>query len=463
MTTKGKLEPPPQTLLEPLLELRDYYTALTEEYERLWRTARSQLVHVEALLSNWSGVDERDDLTAVVEMLSFAPTPPQQDSFSSQQLNNISDVEQQQAIDSELSDSQSSSDVDLDNVEQQAIDSELSDSQSSSDVDLDDVEQQQAIDSELSDLESSSDVDLDDVEQQQAIDSELSDLESSSDVDLDDVEQQQAIDSELPDSQSSSDVDLDDVEQQQAIDSELPDDEDPQIDDLDEESSDEENTVVISPTPSPQKEIPTQNNDYSMPGDVPMLPQFQVLTRMQAIEKILRENAGSVCHIDFVVRSLFGDLEPSVFKIVKSRIQSSLTHGKEKSYWAAVPDEPGCYTLDLSLITPPNGKVKSKIIKPKKKKPFLLPKAKRASMLPEYEGKFLIDAICILLQKNSGKIFSVADVITGLYGELNAEQLAEIKTAVHNELSRGHRIGRFSRVPEKTGYYTWDLSKIRKK
>ncbi|MBP5976886.1 hypothetical protein HW132_30230, partial [Brasilonema sp. CT11] len=303
------------------------------------------------------------------------------------------------------------------------------------------------------------DIDLDDVEQQQAIDSELPDSEF--DIDLDDVEQQQAIDSELPDSEF--DIDLDDVEQQQAIDSELPDDEDQQID-LDEESPDEENTVVISPTPSPQKEIPTQNNDYSMLGtDVPMLPQFQVLTRMQAIEKILRENAGSVCHIDFVVRSLFGDLEPSVFKIVKSRIQSSLTHGKEKSYWAAVPDEPGCYTLDLSLIIPANGKVKSKIIKPKKKKPFLLPKAKRASMVPEYEGKFLIDAICILLQKNSGKIFSVADVITGLYGELNAEQLVEIKTAVHNELSRGHRIGRFSRVPEKTGYYTWDLSKIRRK
>ncbi|KAB8331457.1 hypothetical protein SD80_023395 [Scytonema tolypothrichoides VB-61278] len=233
---------------------------------------------------------------------------------------------------------------------------------------------------------------------------------------------------------------------------------------MDEESSDGENTVVTSPTPSPQKEIPTQNNDNSMPGtDIPMLPQYQVLTRMQAIEKILRENAGSVCHIDFVVRSLFGDLEPSVFKIVKSRIQSSLTHGKEKSYWAAVPDEPGCYTLDLNLITPANGKVKSKTIKPKRKKPFLLPKSKRASMLSEYEGKFLIDAICILLQKNSGKIFSVADVITGLYGELNAEQLTEIKTAVHNELSRGHRIGRFSRVPDKIGYYTWDLSKFRKK
>ncbi|NJR74938.1 MAG: hypothetical protein HC773_17475 [Scytonema sp. CRU_2_7] len=344
MTTKGKLEPPPQALLEPLLELRDYYTTLTEEYERLWRTARSQLVHVEALLSNWSAVDECDNLMAVVETLSFAPTPPQQKSLSLQQLDSISNLIQQEAIESSLQDD-----------EEQEID-------------------------------------------------------------------------------------------------------------LDEESSNDENTVVARFTISPQRETPTQNNDNSSFGtEIPMLAQYQVLTRMQAIEKILRENAGTVCHIDFIVRSLFGDLESSVFKIVKSRIQSSLTHGKEKSYWAAVPDEPGCYTLDLSLVRPPNSKVKSKTIKPKRKKPFLLPKAKRVPMLPEYEGKFLIDAICILLQKNSGKIFSVADVITGLYGELNAEQLREIKTAVHNELSRGHRIGRFSRVPEKLGYYTWDLKKIQKK
>ncbi|NMG10725.1 hypothetical protein [Brasilonema sp. UFV-L1] len=367
MTTKGKLEPPPQALLEPLLELRDYYTALTEEYERLWRTARSQLMHVEALLSNCSAVDERDNLMAVVETLSFAPTSGQQESLSLQQLDNISDIGQQEAIESELQD---------------------------------------------------------------------------------DEEQE---------------IDLDDSEQQEAIESELQDDEEQEID-LDDSSSNDENTVVARFTISSQRETPTHNNDNSGFGtDIPMLAQYQVLTRMQAIEKILRENAGTVCHIDFIVRSLFGDLEPSVFKIVKSRIQSSLTHGKEKSYWAAVPDEPGCYTLDLSLVRPPNSKVKSKTIKPKRKKPFLLPKAKRVPMLPEYEGKFLIDAICILLQKNSGKIFSVADVITGLYGELNAEQLREIKTAVHNELSRGHRIGRFSRVPEKLGYYTWDLKKIRTK
>jgi hypothetical protein len=380
MTIKGKLEPPPQTLLEPLLELRDYYASLTEEYERLWQTARSQLVHVEALLSNWSSVNERDNLTAVVETLSFAPTPDQQDTLSSLQPNGISNVE------SDASESESQ-----DDDEQQIV--------------LDDLEP-----------EASESEPQDDDEQQIVLD-EL-ELETSESEPQDDDEQQIV---------------------------------------LDEESSDTEDTVVTATAPSQQ----TASNDYFIPGaDIPMAAPYQALTRMQAIEKILREHKGTVCHIDFVVRSLFGDLESSVFKIVKSRVQSSLTHGKEKGYWAAVPDEPGCYTLDLKLIIPANGKVNSKSVKPKRKKPFLLPKARRVAMLPEFEGKFLIDAICILLQRNSGKIFSVAEVITGLYGELDAEQLREIKTAVHNELSRGHRIGRFSRVPEQIGCYSWDLGKV---
>jgi hypothetical protein len=390
MTIIKGLEPPPRTLLEPLLELRDYYAALASEYERLWQTARSQVVHVEALLSNWSAVNKRDNLTAIVETLSFAPTPVQHDPLSPKQLDRISNVDQQEPIESELADEDEQQiDADDDDVEQEPIESELAD-------------------------------------------------EDEQQIDDDDVEQE-------------------------PIESELTDEDEQQID-LDEESSDTEDTVLTAPALSQQEETQTQNNDNSILGtDVPMLPQYQVLTRMQAIEKILRDHLGTVCHIDFIVRSLFGDLEPSVFKVVKSRVQSSLTHGKEKSYWAAFPDEPGCYTLDLNLVTPANGKVKSKSIKPKRKKPFLLSKAKRVPMLPEFEGKFLIDAICILLQRNSGKIFSVAEVITGLYGELNAEQLREIKTAVHNELSRGHRIGRFSRVPHKIGCYTWDLKKSQTK
>ncbi|KAF3891338.1 hypothetical protein AB0756_00425 [Tolypothrix campylonemoides VB511288_2] len=344
---KPHLEPPPQALIEPLLELRDYYAALVEEYERLSTQARSQLTHVEAILSNYSLPGLLDNQTAIVETLSFPPTPSQEASHLQQVPDKISNFKQEEFIQLELKD----------NGKQESSVNELA---------------------------------------------------------LQNANGANGAIAAVP-------------------------------------------TVIFSP-----QRIPFENDDRTLPGsDVPMQPQFHGLPRLEAIESILRENMGTVCHIDFIVRTLYGDLESSVFKVVKSRVQSSLTHGKEKGYWSAVPEEPGCYTLDISLVTPQNGKSKSKAVKPKKKKPFLLPKARRVPMLAEFEGKFLIDAICILLQRNSGRIFSVGDVITGLYGELNAEQLREIKTAVHNELSRGHRIGRFSRVPDKLGYYTWDLNKIR--
>jgi hypothetical protein len=201
-----------------------------------------------------------------------------------------------------------------------------------------------------------------------------------------------------------------------------------------------------------------EDRDNSIKGtDIPMLPEYQnTLTRMEAIKKLLQEHSGTVCHIDFIVRSLYGELEPSIFKVVKGRVQSSLTQGKERSSWFAIPDEPGCYTLDLSLLTSSNSR--SKTLKQKQKKPLILPKTKIVPMLRIFEGQFLIDAISSLLKQNSGKIFTVAEVISGLYGELDSEEVREIKSKVLNELSRGYRTGRFSRVPEKVGLYTWDTN-----
>ncbi len=191
--------------------------------------------------------------------------------------------------------------------------------------------------------------------------------------------------------------------------------------------------------------------------DIPMLPQHHPLSRMEAIKKLLEEHSGTVCHIDFIVRSLYGDLEQPVFKVVKGRVQSSLTQGRERNAWSAIPDEPGCYTLDLSLVKSNqthNGH--SQATKYKKKKPIVLPQTNVVPMLKEFEGQFLINALSSFFEQNPGKIFTVAEIIAGLYGELDAEEVREIKSKVLNELSRGHRTGRFSRVPEQIGLYTWD-------
>ena len=190
-----------------------------------------------------------------------------------------------------------------------------------------------------------------------------------------------------------------------------------------------------------------------------MLSEFRHISRIEAIKQLLEDNKGKVCHIDFVVRSLYGDLESTAFKVVKGRVHSSLTHGKEQMYWASVPDEPGCYTLDLNLVIPPGSKAKSKKARPKARKPLLPHKTKKIPMLPQYEGQFLIDAISSFLEENSGKIYSVSEIIEEIYGALDEEEIREMKirSMVLGELSRGYRIGRFARVPNKLGYYTWDL------
>ncbi|MBD2771088.1 hypothetical protein [Iningainema tapete] len=340
MQMHTQLEPPPQTFLEPLTKLRDYYARLVKEYEHLFHTAQAQLAHVEGLLSSWSleknhesqTIEKNDDLTEIALLAN----------------NESSFVSQSNVV---------------------------------------------ANEPEVQDLEGFEE------------DNSLSLETESAPI-------------QKPDTP---------VLEQKPL----------------------QNNAVL-------EQKPLQSNDSSKVLDIPLLPEYQVLTRMQAIEKLLQEHVGSVCHIDFIVRSLYGDLEPNIFRVVKGRVHSTLTHGKEKSHWAAIPDEPGCYTLDLSLVATKNGKVKSKNVA-QKRKPFILPKTKRIPMLSEFEGQFLIDAISSLLKQNQGKIFSVAEIITGLYGELDSQQLRQIKSAVLNELSRGYRIGRFSRVPDKVGYYTWDV------
>ncbi|MDZ7962219.1 MAG: hypothetical protein RMY34_30840 [Aulosira sp. DedQUE10] len=338
MTFKGQLEPPPEAFLTPLLELRDYYAGIVEEYERLYTQARSHLNHVEALLSNWSASDNNH--IAKLESADVTPSLLPAQKFSSDGI-------------------------------------------SESDTDL---------------------------------------VESTSSL--------------LPDSSNL------DIENSSAA-----------TTDINEYQSASSKPAFASPpsTPEPREQL-------SKVQDYPMLPEYQnSINRIEAIRKLLQKHRGTVCHIDFIVRSLYGELEPNVFKVVKGRVQSSLTQGKGSS-WVAIPDEPGCYTLDLSLLTSNHTNGSPKTLKAKKKKPLILPKSKIVPMLRQFEGQFLIDAISSLLEQNSGRILTVAEVITGLYGEIDTEDLREVKSKVLNELSRGYRTGRFSRVPDTVGLYTWDAN-----
>ncbi|MGF1936495.1 MAG: hypothetical protein RM347_019250 [Nostoc sp. ChiQUE02] len=342
MTQNGQLEPPPGTFISPLLELRDYYARLTEEYERLFVQARSQLDHVEALLSNWSFSDTNKQIS---RLTAADETSNLTQEGSLRFLSPLDDIEEVNLVESLGSVRQDSDKIEIDNSFSAAVDTK------------------------------------------------------------------------------------------------------------------ESQPLTTSPD---SKSAPENNESSTKVAEIPMLPQYgHALSRMEAIKQLLQEQIGTVCHIDFIVRSLYGELDSNLFKVVKGRVQSSLTQGRERNYWVTIPDEPGCYTLDLGLVAPNNGNGVSKSIKNKKKKPFV-PPTKTVPMLKDFEGQFLIDALTSLFEQNPGKVFSVAEVIAGIYGELDSQQLREIKNKVLNELSRGYRTGRFSKIPDQIGFYTWDSNLVLK-
>ncbi|BAZ88618.1 hypothetical protein NIES932_00820 [Raphidiopsis curvata NIES-932] len=324
MTSPEQLKPPSEAFINPLLELRNYYASLVQKYQKLFIEARSQLDHVEALLSSWSYSDDHEPI-------------------------------------SELEEDQVSSQLFLASNHQSTLESFAS---------------------------------------------------------------------EYLEHKNQKEV--------------CPETPEPITDAID--------ATVLPPSEETHK-------SFGKGEEVPMIAQYKSLNRMEALRLFFDEHAGTACHIDFILRSLYGNLEPAVLKIVKGRLQSSLTQGREKGDWYAVPNEPGCYTLALNLLD--YSRRSSSSAGHTKKKKSVTASASPSTIIPvleQFEGQFLIDAISLFLEQHRGQIFTVNEVIQGIYGNLDDQQIARIKNKTLNELSRGHRTGRFSRVPNQVGFYTWNAN-----
>lgn len=80
-----------------------------------------------------------------------------------------------------------------------------------------------------------------------------------------------------------------------------------------------------------------------------MLPRYQNLNLTDAVEVVVRENAGQILNTDFVARALYGDLEGQDLTKAKDRIGKTLWSGAKQKRWQRVPGQMGAYTLDLKL------------------------------------------------------------------------------------------------------------------
>jgi len=205
-----------------------------------------------------------------------------------------------------------------------------------------------------------------------------------------------------------------------------------------------------------------RNGSTSSDGvqDVEMLPNYQGMNRIEALSLLLAEHSGTVLHLDFIVRSLYGELEPSLFKVIKSRVRSSLTQGVEQKLWARVTDSPGCYTFDLSLVEPaeppPAFRSSSGGLSHRKRKSSFVKLP--SLMLPPYRGQSLKVALVSLLESHPGKIYCIDDFIALLFGSVEPSQKGRVRDAVIKGLSEGKREGRFESVPGSKGCFTLSIS-----
>lgn len=84
---------------------------------------------------------------------------------------------------------------------------------------------------------------------------------------------------------------------------------------------------------------------------VEMLPAYQGLSLKEAIEQLLEDYTGTILHLDFIVRSLYGELPSSQLAAKSQLVHRTLLEGVKQSLWDADSENKDCYTWDFNLIS----------------------------------------------------------------------------------------------------------------
>lgn len=204
---------------------------------------------------------------------------------------------------------------------------------------------------------------------------------------------------------------------------------------------------VADELPAQEIEAPQVNKvSKTQLTKTPLLPQYQHLTRSEAVEKLLQENIGTILHTDYIVRSLYGNLEAEAFKVEKQRLYETLGKGVAKGLWDKVPDQPGCYTVDIKLV--------EREIKPTGTKQANEPETtKSVEVLPAYQHLNYTQAVETVLRENVGQVMDSEKVVKILYGNLEAKDLSKVKDKIGKILWAGARQKHWQKVAGKLGAY----------
>ncbi|AFZ33508.1 hypothetical protein [Chroococcidiopsis sp. TS-821] len=187
----------------------------------------------------------------------------------------------------------------------------------------------------------------------------------------------------------------------------------------------------------------------------PLLPQYQHLSKSEAVEQLLQENEGSILHLDYIVRAVQGEVEQENLKAERLRMNDTLRKGVEKGLWEKVPDSPGCYTIDLKLIASNSENQDSKSRQQKQ-----ITKSNE-QLLARYQNMSFTAAVTTIVEENVGEVLTPEKVARALYGEIEGKALTKAKAQVGKILWNGAKQGRWKSVPGQLGAYTLQLSTLK--
>ena len=232
----------------------------------------------------------------------------------------------------------------------------------------------------------------------------------------------------------------------------------------------EENTPSEAADPDPEEDSQASSSALDVEESsrvfsstkTQMLPQYDHLSKIQAVERLLRENAGSILHVDYIIRALYGELDALAIKAEKPRMYDTLTQGTKKGLWVKVPDVASCYTYDLKLVQPNSSSKNNNSARTHSRRTSPARGKQQEQMLPDYQHLNLTAAVETVVNKYAGEILTTERIAKELYGEISGPELTQAKDKIGKTLWSGTRQGRWQHVPGKLGCYTLDLSSVKR-
>lgn len=403
-----------QQFTESLLQLRSHYQALRSEHYQKVQSAKEQIAHVNALLADSLVLQHSQQQPISIQ----AATLEQQALFGA--IAAPSEESQKQSL--LLAREPKPPEV----LEQPITSKDRQEQQDGAIANLSEASPQQnleVVESPKSPQVSEPQIPTDSHQGQ--------DEEKQS---LPEPEPIEALEAQIP-------TDFHQVEQQPELEppTELP--------DVEDSPSDTKRSLLSKPATSP-------SSRHAALLKTPLLPQYQHLTKSEAVEQLLQEEEGKVLHVNYIIRALHGELTPSDADAEKPRMLETLKKGVAKGLWDRVPDSPGYYTIDMKLVDSEAEPKKVEEKKPQGRKPNSRATEK---MLPRYRNSTFTDAVESVMRDHSGEIFTSDIMARALYSDLEGQDLVEARNKIGKIMWSGANQGRWQSVPGQKGAYTLQL------